>query len=67
MPKQFKGQVLDNPGKWLVFIDSCEYNSKDPKKYDLNPSQKNFNMKKLYCPNPPYLDFIQIIKQKLKN
>ena len=60
-----KGQVLDDPEKRLVFINSCEYNPKDPKKYDLNPKSKDFNMKKLYCPNPPYLDFIKILKNKI--
>ncbi len=61
-----KGQVLDNPKKKLVFIDSCEYNKKDPNKRELNPESKDFIYKKLYCPNPPYLDFKKLLLNSLK-
>ena len=60
-----KGKVLDDPDKQMVFIDACEYNSKDSKKYDLNPKNKDFYQRKLYCPNPPYLDFKKILLEKL--
>jgi len=52
-----KGQVLDNPKKRCIFIDSCLYDKNNPKKRLLNPDEKNFNQKKVYCPIPPYLDF----------
>ena len=61
-----KGQVLDNPKKRLVFINSCMYNMKDPNKRELNPKLKDYNYKKLYCPNPPYLNFKKILFSTLK-
>lgn len=60
-----KGQVLDDPEKRLIFIDSCIYDKNDPDKYDLNPTFSNFNQKKLYCPVPPYLKFKKILTKKL--
>jgi len=60
-----KGQVLDDPSKKLVFIDSCQYDKNNPDKYDLNPAFANFNQKKLYCPTPPYWKFEKILKKKL--
>ena len=60
-----KGQVLDDPKKRHIFVNACEYNN-NPKKKDLDPSQQNFNFKKLYCPQPPYIDFKKIILEKLK-
>ncbi len=62
-----KGKVLDVPNKQVVFIDACEYDEKDPKKYDLDPKKKDFYKKKLYCPNPPYLNFEKILLDKLSN
>ena len=59
-----KGKILDDPDKQMVFIDACEYNPKDSKKYVLNPKNKNFYQNKLYCPNPPYLDFKKILLDK---
>ena len=58
-----KGQVLDNPEKKYVFIDSCIYNKNNPEKYDLDPNQPYFINKKLYCPIPPYLKFEEILKK----
>ena len=61
-----KGQVLDNPDKRLVFIDACEYSKKNKFNPDFNPSQKELNYKKIYCPDPPYLFFQNIIKKYYK-
>ena len=52
-----KGQILDNPKKRFVFIDSCIYDKNNSDKNDFNPNVKNFNEKKIYCPIPPYLNF----------
>lgn len=60
-----KGQILDNPEKRIIFIDACEYKKNNQSKQDLNPQQKDFNKLKLYCPNPPYLDFKKILLSKL--
>jgi len=56
-----KGQVLDNPKKRCIFIDSCLYNKNDTEKQSLNPNEKNFNQKKVYCPIPPYLHFYKYL------
>lgn len=61
-----KGQVLDDPNKRIIFINACEYDPKDPYKYDLNPQQPNYLQKKVYCPTPPYLKFKDIIMKKIK-
>jgi len=58
-----KGQVIDNPKKRYVFIDVCEYKKNDPDRYDLNPSDPNYNNKKVYCPIPPYLHFQKILQK----
>jgi len=57
-----KGQILDNPKKRYIFIDSCVYNKNDPDKQELNPKQKDYNQKKVYCPIPPYLNFNKFLK-----
>jgi hypothetical protein len=57
-----KGQVLDDPAKKLVFIKECIYDKNDKNKYDLNPKDPGFIQKKLYCPNPPYLEFIKYLQ-----
>jgi len=61
-----KGQVLDDPDKKQVFINSCIYDKNNPLKQEFNPRSKNFIEKKLYCPRPPYLDFPKILRNKLK-
>ena len=58
-----KGQVLDNPDKRFVFIDSCEYSKKTNFNKEYDPKQRNFNSKKIYCPEPPYLFFQNILKK----
>ena len=57
-----KGQVLDNPDKKYVFVNACMYDKKNPNKKQLNPEDKNFILKKIYCPNPPYLEFDKILQ-----
>ena len=56
-----KGQILDNPKKRYIFIESCLYDKDDPNKKDLNPKNKDFNQKKVYCPIPPYLHFSKLL------
>ena len=57
-----KGQILDNPKKRYIFIKSCVYDKNDPNKQELNPKNKNYNQKKVYCPIPPYLNFNKLLK-----
>lgn len=58
-----KGQVLDDIKKKYVFIDSCKYDKKNPDKKDLDPKNKSFLQKKIYCPIPPYLHFKKYLKK----
>jgi hypothetical protein len=61
-----KGQVLDDASKRLVFIDACEYNKNDNPYYEnFNYNEKNFNYKKLYCPQPPYKFFKKILEANI--
>ena len=61
-----KGQVLDDPTKRLVFIDSCEYSKKNKFNQEYNFNKKGFNDFKIYCPMPPYLLFEQILRKYYK-
>jgi hypothetical protein len=61
-----KGQVLDNKDLRLVFIDACAYDESNPYYREFDPKKNDFFYKKLYCPNPPYLDFEKILKKELK-
>lgn len=62
-----KGQVLDDKTKRKVFIDACEYNKeKNPFYQNFDSSKSDFNYKKLYCPQPPYIFFENILKKNLK-
>ena len=56
-----KGQVLDNPKKRYVFIESCIYDKNNPNKTHLNPNINFFNLNKIYCPQPPYLNFHKLL------
>jgi len=58
-----KGQILDNPKLKYVFIDECQYNKKNSTKQAFNPEEKGFIYKKIYCPIPPYVKFIQLLKK----
>ena len=58
-----KGQILDDIKKKYVFIDSCKYDKSDPNKIDLNPANKSFIQKKVYCPIPPYVHFKKYLKK----
>jgi hypothetical protein len=58
-----KGQVIDEPKKRLVFVDSCEYSKKTNFNPEYNYNKKDFNYDKIYCPEPPYLFFQQILKK----
>jgi hypothetical protein len=62
-----KGQVLDNKNKRKVFIDACDYNKEINPFYELfDNSKPNFIYNKLYCPQPPYIFFENILKKNLK-
>jgi hypothetical protein len=61
-----KGQVLDDPAKRLVFIDSCEYSKKNKFNREYNFNKKGFNEFKIYCPMPPYLLFEKILRKYYK-
>ena len=56
-----KGQILDNPKKKYIFIESCIYDKNDPNKQYLNPKNKDYNQRKVYCPIPPYLHFTKLL------
>ncbi len=60
-----KGQVLDNPEKKLVFVGACMYDKNNVEKHDLNPKIEGFIHNKIYCPNPPYIYFEKLLKEKL--
>jgi hypothetical protein len=61
-----KGQVLDDPKKRFAFIDACTYDKNKSHKLQFNPEIPNFNERKLYCPQPPYINFKKILLEKLK-
>ena len=61
-----KGQVIDNKDLQLVFIDACAYDESNPYYKEFDPKKHDFINRKLYCPNPPYLDFENILKKELK-
>jgi hypothetical protein len=53
-----KGQVLDNPGLRLIFVEPCDELYSDMPKQDI--------YKILYCPIPPYHSFKKILEKELK-
>jgi hypothetical protein len=61
-----KGQILDDPKKRFAFIDACTYDKNKPHRSQFNPEIPNFNERKLYCPQPPYINFKKNLLEKLK-